>query len=163
MRFPAIAGMLALALLLISSSAAVAQHGAAASPDEPASAGLPREEAVALVLATDPRFAGLPDWEDLRLRASAEFRTFEATFMTDHFRVLGPTVSEFQMLGWVTLRQPASWLIETTLVERCSEPELDTVPTPDPCDWRHIWVHRVAADGRVTLLFEEGDPDPADT
>ena len=61
---------------------------------------------------------------------------------------------------------PAHFLVEVTLVDGCAPPpsgegpSSDTVPLPDPCKWRHSWFYRVTPDGTVTLMFEEGHPDP---
>jgi hypothetical protein len=150
---------LALSLVLSTGSWASAQSSAPALDD--GTANITREAAVALVLATDPRFADLPDFEDVRAAGAAEFRTAEAVLISDWYRVLGPTATELADLGAVSLRHPGSWLIETSLVEACADPEGDIeFPMPDPCAWRHSWYHLVSPDGSVTLLDDEGDPEP---
>ena len=69
---------------------------------------------------------------------------------------------------WVSPKTPSSRIVEVTLVRDCvrysfpegvqgwdgKEPVAD-----DPCAWRHSWYYRVQPDGRVTLLFDEGDRD----
>ena len=152
---------LALSLVLSLGSWASAQSTAAALDDRATDAGITREAAVAFVLGSDPRFADLPDFEDVRAAGVAEFRTAEAVLMSDWYRVLGPTASELADLGAVSLRHPSSWLIETSLVEACTEPPAEAdYPMPDPCAWRHSWYHLVSPDGSVTLLGDEGDPEP---
>ena len=151
---------LALSLALSTGSRASAQSSAPALDNGTTDAGITREAAVALVLATDPRFADLPDFEDVRAAGAAEFRTAEAVLMSDWYRVLGPTATELADLGMVSLRHPGSWLIETSLVEACADPEGDIeFPMADPCAWRHSWYHLVSPDGSVTLLGDEGDPE----
>ena len=124
-----------------------------------------REEAVALVLAQDPRFAGLSDFERLDIERRTTF-DMDVILGSDYYRVLPTLLTGFLRLGFIDFHYPGSWLIETTLVRDCAEryddggPSSDTGPWPDPCDWRHSWFYRVAPDGTVTLLFEEGDPDP---
>ena len=154
--------LLALSLVLSTGSWASAQSSAPALDDEAAGAGVTREAAVALVLATDPRFADLPDFEEVRAAGAAEFRTADAVLLSDWYRVLGPTATELADLGAVSLRHPGSWLIETSLVEACVDPEGDIeFPMPDPCAWRHSWYHLVSPDGSVTLIGDEGDPAPS--
>jgi hypothetical protein len=151
---------LALSLVLSTGSWAAAQSSAPALDDGATAAGITREAAVALVLATDPRFADLPDFEEVRAAGVAEFRTAEAVLVSDWYRVLGPTATELVDMGTVWLRHHGSWLIETSLVEACADPEGDIeFPMPDPCAWRHSWYHLVSPDGSVTLLGDEGDPE----
>ncbi len=112
--------------------------------------------AVALVLATDPRFAGLSDYEVLRRRTAAEFRPY--IFLDSYYRELPTRTAELSQWGSAE-RQPGSRLIEVTLVRDCVEPTSGPVPALDPCAWRHSWYYRVQPDGTVSLLFDEGDPD----
>jgi hypothetical protein len=115
-----------------------------------------RAHAVALVLATDPRFAGLPDYELLARKASSRF---DMTLLVgSHFRVLS-TDAELAQIGWSLYRTPGSWHIEVTLARDCAKPTAGTGPWPRPCAWRHSWYYRVQPDDTVTLLFDEGDPD----
>jgi hypothetical protein len=118
-----------------------------------------RAHAVALVLATDPRFADLPDYEVLLRKAQSEFDL--SLTVGSHYRVL-PTDAELSQNGFLVYRAPSGWLIEVTLARDCAQPTRGaTGPVPDPCGWRHSWYHRVQPDGTVTLLYDEGDPDDA--
>lgn len=118
-----------------------------------------REEVVALVLAQDERFAGLPDYERQAVLASANFDTVGMLLSEDYYRVL-PSQSSYFSPWWVDFGYPSSWLVEVNLVDGCVEPSSDDPPIPDPCEWRHSWLYRVQPDGSVALLYEEGDPDP---
>ena len=156
-----IASLFALSLVLSAGSPAGAQSAVPTGDVGAERAGITREEAVSLVLASDPRFAGLPDWEDLEKESAAAF-SFAPLLMSGYHRVLGPTTSDLAEHGVVAFRQPTGWLIETSLVEGCTEPSAAAdLPMPDPCGWRHTWYHFVGSDGSVTLLAEGGDPDPA--
>ena len=115
-----------------------------------------RAHAVSLVLATDPRFAGLPDYELLLRKAMSEFDMYLT--VGSHYRVL-PTDAELVQQGWYVYRTPSSWLIEVTLADDCLEPTSDPAPWADPCGWRHSWYYRVQPDDTVALLCDEGDPD----
>ena len=132
----------------------------AASPSDPSGSDSveywrsARAHAVALVLATDPRFAGLPDNELQRRRSASEFSLLPV--LGSHYRVLS-TDADLSHQGGFVYRTPASWLIEVTLTRDCVEPT--TAPAPDPCGWRHSWYYRVLPDGTVTPLYGEGDPD----
>ena len=132
---------------------------ASASPGPGASAQRPatRADAVALVLATDPRFADLHDWEALRLRSASEFKPH--ILIESYYRVLPTTGTD--LASWeIVERVSGSWLIAVTLVKDCVEPLSDSAPmAADPCGWRHSWTYRVQPDGVVALLFDEGDPD----
>lgn len=153
--------LLALSLVLATGATVHARTPAPALDDEAGAVGITREEAVALVLVSDPRFADLPDFDMVRQEGTAEFRTVEAVLLTDWYRVLGPTASALAELGAVSFRSPTSWLIEVNLVEACTEPPADVeFPMPDPCAWRHSWYHHVTPDGHVTLIGDEGDPEP---
>ena len=152
-----------LAMMLLVPGGVVAQDTTTAS-DDPAEQ-LTRDEAVALVLATDPRFAALPDYERLRLEATSNF-DMGIIFGSDYYRTLPTMPTQFSELGIFDFRYPTNWLIEVTLARECADldeeagPSSDTGPWPDPCEWRHSWFHRVHPDGTVTLLFDEGDPPP---
>ena len=127
------------------------------------------DDAVALVLASDPRFTDLADWEVLWKRGLAELKPL--VLEDSYYRVLSSQILGMTPLSfwWVSPRVAPSWVIEVTLVRDCdawlmpdeiaitadTEPFLD-----DPCGWRHSWVYRVRPDGEVMLLFHEGDPDP---
>ena len=113
-----------------------------------------RAHAVALILATDPRFAGLPDNELLLRKARSEIKGYLS--VGSHYRVLS-TDAELAQYGFLVYRTPSSWLIEVTLATDCVEPTSD--PAPDPCAWRHSWYYRVQSDDTVALLYDEGDPD----
>jgi hypothetical protein len=132
------------------------------SAPDPSDPDARREEVVALVLAQDPRFADLPDYERLRVEASANFDS-NRLLGSAYYRALSTVASAFT--PWMyDFGYPANWLIEVTLVEDCTPlptgdgPSSDTAPRPDPCAWRHSWFYRVAPDDTVTLLFEEGHP-----
>lgn len=149
-------------LVLLASLVPALTSGAEPSPSRPPASlvpGLTRQGAVDLVLASDPRFGGLPDWELLRGRTASEFQPH--TLLESHYRVL-PTTGEDLAIWDVAERSPRSWLISVTLVRDCAEPSPDSGPmTADPCRWRHAWHYRVQPDGEVSLLFDEGDPDDA--
>jgi hypothetical protein len=123
-----------------------------------------REEAVALVLAQDSRFADVPDFERQAALATSNF-DYDLLLGSDYYRVL-PTLASVFSPWMYDLGYPANWLIEVTLVRGCTPlptdegPSSDTVPYLDPCEWRHSWFYRVEPDDTVTLLFEEGHPDP---
>jgi len=119
-------------------------------------------EVVALVLAQDARFGGLPDYRRLEIEQASEF-SLDPIVGSGFYRELPTTASS--LTPWVDLGYPASRLVEITLVGDCTplsteSSSIDAWPWPDPCEWRHSWVYRVAPDDTVTLLFEEGDPDP---
>jgi hypothetical protein len=155
-----IASLFALSLVLSAGSPAGAQSPVPADDAGTATAGISREEAVSLVLASDPRFGGLRDYEDLEKEQAAQF-SFAPLLTSGYHRVLGPITSALAEYGVVSFRHPTGWLIETTLVEACTKPSADAdYPLPDPCAWRHTWYHLVASDGSVTLLADEGDPEP---
>src|SRR3990170_1469859 len=108
---------------------------ASASPGPGASAQRPatRADAVALVLATDPRFADLHDWEALRLRSASEFKPH--ILIESYYRVLPTTGTD--LASWeIVERVSGSWLIAVTLVKDCVEPLSDSAPmAADPCGW----------------------------
>ena len=154
MRRSFIASALALALALASGALALAQSDPAAGPT--------RAEAVAIVLESDPRYVDLADWEDLRVAASQEFRTFETLTMSSFYHVLGPTLTLYADYGFFSLSHPKSWLVEVVLVDGCVEPEIDDgeLPFKDPCSWRQMMVYAVGPDGVPSLVLEHGDPEP---
>jgi hypothetical protein len=149
----------ALGCLLIAGTVAAASDEADAT--DPLAV---REEAVALVLAQDPRFADVPDFERQAALATSNF-DYSLLLDADYYRVL-PTLASVFSPWTYDLGYPASQLIEVTLVRGCADhatdvgPSSDTAPYPDPCGWRHSWFYRVEPDDTVTLLFEEGHPDP---
>ena len=168
------AGLAALAFLMAASTATFANPAGPGTDVDPAEAGVDADEfgptdpsggydeAVALVIAQDPRFADVPDFERQANLASSNFDN-SLLLGSDYYRVLPTLASAF---SWMyDFGYTASSLIEVTLVDGCVElpaggPSSDTVPWPDPCEWRHSWFYRVEPDDTVTLLFEEGDPDP---
>lgn len=132
--------------------------GAEASPGQVpgAPSNVTRGRAVAIVLAADPRFAGLADYETLRRRTQGEFRPY--VLDTSYDRVLPDVAADMVQFGF-TARTPASWLISVTLVSDCVEPSpAGPSPAADPCAWRHTWTYRVTPDASLMLLFDEGDP-----
>ena len=153
-------GTVALVCLVVGSAASLAQSSASEDPRLAESDAL-REDAVALVIAEDPRFADVADWEQLRREAARSFVLYPLVG-SDYYRVLATSASELSP-AWFDFGYPSNWLIEVTLVRDCLEPSGDTGPWPDPCEWRHSWFYRVAPDRSVTLLFEEGDPEPMPT
>jgi len=148
-----------LGCLLIVGSMAVASDDA-----DPTDPDARRDEVVALVLAQDLRFADVPDFERQTQLASSSF-DMSLVLGSDYYRVLPTLASSYTPWG-SDFGYPANWLVEVTLVEACTPlptgegPSSDTAPWPDPCEWRHSWFYRVAPDDTVTLLFEEGDPEP---
>ena len=169
------AGLAALAFLMVASTATFADPAGPGTDVDPAEPGVDADEfgptdpsggfdeAVALVIAQDPRFADVPDFERQANLASSNFDN-SLLLGSDYYRVLPTLASAFS--GMYDFGYTASSLIEVTLVDGCVElpagegPSSDTVPWPDPCEWRHSWFYRVEPDDTVTLLFEEGDPDP---
>ena len=124
-----------------------------------------RDEVVAFVLAQDERFAGLPDYERQWIKQQAEF-SFDPIIGSGYYRVLPTSTTRWSDsigMDLFAFRQPRNWLIEVVLVRACApHPRGGEVEArwPDPCAWRHSWFYRVQSDDSVTLLFEEGDPDP---
>lgn len=159
MRHSWTAGVAALSL-------AVAAGTAATASDETAQTDpfARHEEVAALVLAQDPRFADTPDIERLETLARSNF-DFSILLGSDYYRVIAGPASSFSPWAF-DLGYEANWLVEVTLVDGCTDiaseqgPSSETAPLPDPCEWRHSWFYRVAPDDTVTLLFEEGHPDP---
>ena len=152
-----VAGLLSLALLS-GAGTAVAQDAADDGLTTPTSIG--REEAVALVLASDPRFADLVAFETLGREIAADFAV-ERWFTSSFYRVLGPSFGDYADT-FVTFRAPMGRLVEVNLAADCAEVELvDTaLPIEDPCAWRHTWVFMVEPDGTVVPLYDTGDPEP---
>jgi len=145
-----------LVCLVLGGTATVAQPSPSASAAPTEQSGLTQDDAVALVLATDPRYTDLPDYERLRTEAAAKF-DYGVIFGSDYVRVLGTLPARFSEEGMFMFHNPVSWLIEATLVRDCTERSGDTGPWPDPCEWRHSWFYRVQPDGTVSLMFDEGD------
>jgi hypothetical protein len=142
--------------LMLVSTATAAQPSSEAGPEE---LGLTRDEAVALVLATDPRYADLPDFRRLEIESSADF-DLGIKFGSDYYRVLPTLPTQYLGQGFIDFHYPGNWVIEATLVRDCvsiSEALDPTVGLRDPCEWRHSWFYRVQPDGTVSLLFDEGD------
>jgi hypothetical protein len=150
--------MTILGLLLVAGGAVTATDGDQTDPDAR------RDEVVALVLAQDPRFADVPDFTRQSQLASSNFEP-SLLLGSDYVRVLPTLASAFSPWAY-DFGYAANWLVEVTLVGDCAPitpgegPSSETAPSPDPCEWRHSWFYRVAPDDTVTLLFEEGDPDP---
>ena len=163
MRTPMLTMMgMSLCLTLVSTATA-AQPSPEVGPTE--QIGPTREEAVGLVLATDPRYADLPDFARLELERRANF-DMGIILGSDYYRVLPTLPTEFSGLGFIDFHYPGNWLIEVALVRDCATlyagdgPSSETPPLPDPCAWRHSWFYRVQPDGTVSLLFDEGDATP---
>ena len=177
MRRSWMAGVAALAFLVVASTTATFADPAGPGTDvDPAGPGVGtdgfdptdlhalREEAVALVLAQDPRFADTLDFERQAALANSNFDP-SLLLGSNYYRVLPTLASSFT--PWMyDFGYPANRLIEVTLVAGCTPlptgeaPSSDNAPWPDPCEWRHSWLYRVEPDDTVTLLFEEGHPDP---
>jgi hypothetical protein len=157
-------GLLAVSLVVSLAVPAVGQSSAPSPSGAPEAtpAGVDREEAVARVRATDPRFADLPDYEYLEKEATAAF-SHAALLASSYVRVLPVLQSGLEDLrGAPAFRYPAGWLVETTVVADCLPREqVDAGPLlADPCAWRHTWFHHVGADGSVMALYDVGDPEP---
>lgn len=140
-----------------------AEPGVGADESDPTGPVAAYDEAVALVLAQNPRFADALDFERQANLANSNFDD-SLLLGSDYYRVLSTLASAF---SWMyDFGYPASSLIEVTLVDGCATPPTgegpssDALPRSDPCEWRHSWFYRVAPDESVTLLFEEGHPDP---
>jgi len=160
MRCLRVAAMTALGCVQLAGTASAASDGAEA-PDPFAR----QEEVVALVLDQDPRFADALDYEHQRVVASANFDLLGEVLGTSTYHVL-PTQNVWYA-PLIDFGHGGSALVEIILVEGCAVPEDDSeLLTPDlsryedPCAWRHSWVYRVQPDDTVTLLYDEGDPDP---
>ncbi|MFO7531863.1 MAG: hypothetical protein R6W93_05340 [Candidatus Limnocylindrales bacterium] len=151
-----------LGCVLLTGTAAAASDDA--SPTDP---NARRDEVVALVLAQDERFTSLPDYERQRIKQQSQF-SFDPIIGSGYYQVL-PTAttrwSDSVGMDLFAFRQPRNWLVEVVLVRDCVPMATGTVvePLPDPCAWRHAWYYRVESDDTVTLLFEEGVPDPMPT
>jgi hypothetical protein len=175
MRRSWIAGIAAIAFMVVASTATFADPAGPgtdidpAEPDvgadefDPSGPVAAYDEAVALVLAQDPRFADVPDFERQANLASSNF-DHSLLLGSDYYRVLPTLASSF---SWMyEFGYPASTFVEVTLVDGCTAlptgegPSSDTLPRPDPCEWRHSWFYSATPDGTVTRLFEEGHPDP---
>lgn len=160
MRTLMLSVMAVLTCLTLVSAGTVAQPSPEAGPT--GQTGLTRDEAVELVLASDPRFADLPDFARLEIERSANF-DMGIILGSDYYRVLPTLPTQYLGQGFIDFHYPGNWVIEATLVRDCvsiSEALDPTVGLRDPCEWRHSWFYRVQPDGTVSLLFDEGDPDP---
>jgi hypothetical protein len=151
------AGVAIVVCLMLGGAFATAQPSPV--PWRSGQARVTRAEAVALVLATDERFAGVEDFEHLRRLAAREM-SFLPLLGSSYYRVLPTLTTEEPYEDMIIWRHPGNWLIEVTLAEDCTEPHDETRPLPDPCAWRHSWFYQVQPDGTVSLLFDEGDPAP---
>jgi hypothetical protein len=149
-----VAGAAIVVCLILGGAFATAQP----SPDPWSSEQAPvtAAEAVALVLATDERFAGVEDFEHLRRLAAREM-SFLPLLGSSYYRVLQTLTTEAPYADMILWRSPGNWLIELTLVEDCTLPLDESGPWPDPCAWRHSWFYQVQPDGTVSLLLDEGD------
>lgn len=151
--------IVAFALLVALAPAATiaAEPSPSPAPDLVGALQLREADAVARVRALDPRYAGIADWTDLA-RESA--RTFQPhTLLASNVRVLPSVGLDFALAG-VPGRTPTSTLIAVTLVRDCVAADaLPAALDADPCAWRHTWLYRVAPDGTISMLFDEGDPD----
>jgi len=160
MRCLHVVAMTALGYLLVAGTAA------GASDDiDPTGPTVRRDEVVALVLAQDARFSGLPDYERQRIKQASQF-SLDPILGSSYYHVLPTNTTPWSYgsgpVDWFAFRQLPDWLVEVVLVRDCvpvAGGEAIEVPLPDPCAWRHAWYYRVQSDDRVTLLFEEGDPD----
>lgn len=122
-----------------------------------------RGEVAVLVLAQDARFGGLLDYERQQMKMQSQF-SFDPVLGSGYYRMLPTAATQWTFEGaedWVVFRHPRNWIVEVVLVRDCEElAGGDVGPLADPCGWRHAWYYRVQPDDLVTLLFEEGDPDP---
>ena len=157
-----VAVMTALGCLLVAGTAATASDDV-----DPTDPNVRRDEVVALVLAQDARFTSLPAYRRQEIESSSVF-SLDPIIGSSYYRVL-PTAttrwSDYVGMDLFAFREPRNWLVEVVLVRDCLPMATGTVvePLPDPCAWRHAWYYRVESDDTVTLLFEEGDPDPMPT
>ena len=154
MRRLCAAGVAIVVWLMVGGAFATAQSSP--DPSTTGQAGVSREEAVALVLASDERFLGVEDFDHLRRLAAREM-SLQPLLGSSYYRVLPTMTTEEPYEDIIVWRYPGDWLIEVTLVEDCTDPLDETGPVPDPCGWRHSWFYRVQSDGTVSLLFDEGD------
>jgi hypothetical protein len=119
------------------------------------------EEAAALVIASDSKFADVKNYADLHREVLATFRY--VTLINSFYRVVPTSIIDFGSIfgGSPTAVDPrGSWEVEVMLVAGCGPiDDLNTL-VADPCQWRHAWHFRVQTDGTMTLLFEEGGPIP---
>lgn len=136
---------LAAALLLLPAPA-VAQ-----SPD-------PGPDAVALVRASDPRFADLPTLDEQRRKMAASFEW--APVLAESWIASVPTFAGiFDGSG-----EAPSWIdtgvgrfVEVMLVDGCVAEIPDGIPT-DPCASREDLLFHVAADGTITTIASSVTP-----
>lgn len=148
--------MTVLGCLLITGTAATAS-------DQATDPNARRDEVVALVLAEDARYAGLPDFRRQQIQQQSQ-GSLDPIIGSGYYRVL-PTVttrwSDAAGIDLFAFREPRNWLVEVVLVRDCVPMVTGEVVVPlrDPCAWRHAWYYRVQSDDSITLLFEEGDPD----
>ena len=157
MRRWRVAVMTVFGCLLLAGSGAVASDAGSPGPNTR------RDEVVALVLAQDARFTGLPDYEHQQIMSASQF-SFDPIIGSSYYRVLPTATTQWSDLVGMDLfafREPRNWLVEVVLVRDCVPMASGDVvePLPDPCAWRHAWYYHVQSDDSVTLLFEEGDPD----
>ena len=94
--------------LTLVSTATAAQPSTDAAPTE--QMGSTRDEAVALVLATDPRYSELPDLARLDIERRANF-DMGIIPGSDRYRVLPTLPTELSGLGFIDFHYPGNWLI----------------------------------------------------
>jgi hypothetical protein len=153
------------AVMTVFGSLLLAGMAAVASDDGPTDPNTRRDQVVALVLAQDARFTGLPDYERQRIKQASQF-SFDPIMGSSYYHVLPTNTTQWSYGSGApdifAFRELPDWLVEVVLVRDCAPVvggETTEVPIPDPCAWRHAWYYRVQSDDSVTLLFETGDPD----
>jgi hypothetical protein len=156
-------GQLAAALGAVPATAAPSPAPSVVGAPSPEPAGVPSPEPAggpgdlaAVLGALDPRFRGIADYADLRRRTMRDFRPHVLT--GSYYRLLDTIRTDLGMFGEPGGADVMSRIVEVTLVRDCAD--VETLPAADdPCAWRHTWYLRIAPDGAVTTLFEEGSPD----
>lgn len=136
---------LAAALLLLPAPA-VAQ-----SPD-------PGPDAVALVRATDPRFADLPTLDEQRREMARSFDwapILAASWIASVPTFAGTFDGSGEVPSWIDTG--VGRFVEVMLVDGCVTEIPDGMPT-DPCTSREDLLFHVASDGTITTIASSSTP-----
>jgi hypothetical protein len=116
-------------------------------------------DAIALVRATDPRFADLPTLAEQQRQMAARFDW--APVAAASWIALLPTAARTadELTGqgdW--LDTGVGRLVEVMLVDGCPA-ELKEFPTTDPCATRENWLFHIASDGTVITIAQASTTD----
>jgi hypothetical protein len=143
--------------------ALTATTAAAASPKPSEVVPTPHGEAIAAVRAADPRFAELPDFQQVFREAAMEGRYDSAPLVAGSWIAVLGTFSETAGLamgleGWVTADTGLGLFVEVMLVDDCATPLPEDL-TSDPCESRQHWVYHVPRGGEAELISHGEWPD----